>query len=363
MDKNDINGRPMNDLNSVGNTLDDLIMIMDNVFDAMMIIDQAGLIRSWNKAAERIYGYEAKDVMDKPIVQFLSTDFLENALGHANHVMGQEGHWSGEVVQKRKDGSLITILSSVSYLRSKAGDPLFLMVINHDITYIKEKEKEIEGREDNLRSLIEGAPGAIGMARNGVTIYANPRFLKLFGYSDERELYGHSILEQIVPEHHDKVIRSLYASSDGQSDPGRWSSKVCVRTGPVSHFTSPRHPSICWTDQRSWVFSPMLPNRKGSVTSSNGSNAELQQFAYIASHDLREPLRMVSSYLELLERRYKGKALDAKAEEYMHYAIDGADRMRRMIDDLLTCTREWTPRERSSRRCGWRRCSTPRSRT
>ncbi len=48
---------------------------------------------------------------------------------------------------------------------------------------------------------------------------------------------------------------------------------------------------------------------------------------------------MVSSYLELIERRYKGKALDSKAEEYMHYAIDGADRMRRMIDDLLTYSR------------------------
>ncbi len=69
------------------------------------------------------------------------------------------------------------------------------------------------------------------------------------------------------------------------------------------------------------------------------SNAELQQFAYIASHDLKEPLRMVSSYLGLLEKRYKGRVLDEEAEEFVHFAIDGSSRMRHLIDDLLLFSR------------------------
>ena len=324
--------------------------ILDSANFTIISTRPDGIIETMNAGALRELGYSAEEMIGRVTPEIIHdraevlarASELSEELGRpielgfetfvAKAKLGQtdEHEWT----YIRKDGSRFPVLLSVTALRDGEGEIVGFLGVGTNLTERKRAEAVRRNFEQQMQALMDNATAVIFMkALDGRYLMINRMYEDLF----------HVTREEMVGKRDDDIFPPDMARAFQENDRRVAAAGVPVQfeeiaphdDGPHT-YVSVKFPLHDPAGNVSAVcgIATDITDRKRTEEELRRSNRDLEQFAHIASHDLKEPLRMVSNYLQLLERRHGGK-LDEDARQFIAFAMGGATRMRRLIDDLL----------------------------
>jgi PAS domain S-box-containing protein len=345
--------------------------LLEAVPDALVIVNQTGRIDLVNSQAEKMFGYPRAELLGQPVEILIPERFKAgHARLRATYGLDPRVRPMGmgrELFARHKAGREFPVEISLSPLRT--ADGLLVISTIRDISLQKTREAELRKAEARYRTLVEEIPAITFMAPLDDStvgeLYVSPQIEAILGFSQEEWLRDPVLWHrQLHPEDRDrwniefaptvaegKPFRSVYRflSREGRVVWVHGEAKV-VRgddgrplfiEGVAFDITALKQ-----AEQELKALNETLEQRVAERTAFaeqrtlelERSHAELEKFAYVASHDLREPLRTLKNFPKLLVRRYAGQ-FDATADDYMNRIVAGAENMEKLIDDLSKYSR------------------------
>ena len=347
--------------------------VMSSLPDMLITINSRQEITYVNSAMAQFVGLEAESIVGKRMEQVLEEVHLltpEAAIAIAEKVRQrlQTGELSTNVEIEIRNcrGELVPCIYTASGMLDSNGEVMGEVVLIRDISELKRAENQLRESEGRFRTLFDAmSEGVVLMDATGKMLKINPAAEAIFGLKHS-EIEGFSTstagIDAIHAIHPDG---SLLLPSE-MASPRAISEKRPVvgdvtginhPDGTISWFMANANPLLDDNNQVTGAVTTFIDiterkqaeeerealfdDLKGINRRLGESNQELQDFVYVASHDLREPLRKIVSFGSLLQDSLEGK-LDEDQEENLGFMIDGAGRMQKMIDDLLIYSRVTT---------------------
>lgn len=317
-----------------------LSAVVDSSDDAIISKNLDGVITSWNKSAQRLFGYTAEEAIGQTVASLLiPEDRQEEEPDILARLRRGERVDHFETVRRRKDDSLIDLSLTISPVRNREGVIIGASKIARDITESKRIRAKLMESEARFRQLADAMPQIVWTARpDGFVDYFNERWCEFTGFG--RDAYGEANWERILhPEDLQRTRETWYAAVssreryniehrffDRKENRWRW---FMGRALPV--------PDAAGKVVKWFGTSTDIDDQKRVEDQLRRANQDLEQFAFSASHDLQEPLRSIKIYSELLMKRHAHK-LDGEALKFMSFLRNGATRMEILVRDLLTYT-------------------------
>lgn len=322
----------------------------------LMVTGSSGIVLTTSESAEKITGLNQNELRGTHFDRLFVTSEMDVQGLCAESIAEGHGEFTREANLIHRDGYQVPVRIRGTVKRNSAGSIVYCTLLLDDLREQRRLEDEQDRQARFIKTALFHLP--IGVAVNrvetGETTLVNPKFAEVYGWPAEELADIEQFFRNVYPnEQYRNEVRSRIMDDISSGDPKRmaWSGiRITTKTGEerivaAVNIPVPEQGLMISTVQditESHYAKLLLQRGKDELERLNKdllrSNKELEEFAFVASHDLQEPLRMVAQFTRLLEKRYSDH-LDDDAKRYIAYAVEGAQRMQIMLNDLLQYSR------------------------